>query len=190
MNWCERLTGFTETTYEATRSKLKLKLDHGRLRSLVNDRTYGIGALELVSFQELRERVQFSPDPSGRRLTVRLYATDLDEKYRTSERAVFRDFLQKVINLDKRKTTEKLVWDQFSGSIGLLLDNRFIFQDFWNYRNGKIKEAQYFGHFADANKAAKTALARLDTATVLSIVLSHKTSGSVGKRRRGTAFAA
>jgi hypothetical protein len=101
------------------------------------------------------------------------YATDLDEKYRTSERAIFRDFLQKLISLDKRKTIEQLVWEQFSGSIRLLLDNRYIYQDFWNYRNGKLTETQWQRNFADANKAARTALAQRDTATVLSIVLSR-----------------
>ncbi len=101
------------------------------------------------------------------------YATDLDEKYRTSERAVFREFLQKLINLDKRKTIDKLVWEQFSGSIRLLLDNKYIFQDFWNCQRGTLTETQWLGHFANANKAARTALAQHDTATVLSIVLSR-----------------
>jgi hypothetical protein len=101
------------------------------------------------------------------------YATDLDEKYRTSERATFRDFLQKLICLDKRETVEKLVWEEFSGSIRLLVDNRYIYQDFWNHRNGKLLESEWQRNFADANKAARTALAKRDTATVLSIVLSR-----------------
>jgi Apea-like HEPN len=101
------------------------------------------------------------------------YATDLDEKYRTSERAIFRDFLQKLISLDKGKTIEQLVWNEFSGSIRLLLDNRYIYQDFWNYRNGKLTETEWQRNFADANKAARTALAQRDTSTVLSIVLSR-----------------
>jgi hypothetical protein len=101
------------------------------------------------------------------------YATDLEEKYRASERAVFRDFLQKLISLDTRKSIEQLVWEQFSGSIRLLLDNRYIYQDFWNHRNGKLTETEWSRNFAGANKAARTALARRDTATVLSIVLSR-----------------
>ncbi len=101
------------------------------------------------------------------------YATDLDEKYRASERATFRNFLQKLLSLDKRKTMEQLVWDQFSGSIRLLLDNRYIYQDYWDYRNGKLTEEQCRGRFDDANKAARAALVQRDTATVLSIVLSR-----------------
>jgi hypothetical protein len=66
-----------------------------------------------------------------------------------------------------------ILWEQFSGSIRLLLDNRYIYQDFWNYRNGKLTETAWQRNFADANKAARTALAQRDTATVLSIVLSR-----------------
>jgi hypothetical protein len=101
------------------------------------------------------------------------YATDLDEKYRTSERAVFRDFLQKLISLDKRSAIQQLVWEEFSGSIRLLLDNKYIYQDFWNHQNGKLTETEWLRNFAEANKAARTALAQRDTATVLSIALSR-----------------
>ena len=56
MDWFERLTGFHEVGYEETRAKLEV---HGnQLRSLVNDKTYGIGQLELVSLQTLRERTR------------------------------------------------------------------------------------------------------------------------------------
>ncbi len=51
-DWFADLTGFTETTYESTRSKLEAR--DGRLRSLVNERTYGIGRLETPSLRELR----------------------------------------------------------------------------------------------------------------------------------------
>jgi hypothetical protein len=82
------------------------------------------------------------------------YATDLDERYRTSERAVFREFLQKLSTLDGRGAIQQLVWNEFSGSIRLLLDNKYIYQDFWNYRNGKLTETEWSRNFADANKAA------------------------------------
>jgi hypothetical protein len=75
MNWFERLTGFNETSYDETRRKLQV--DRGRLRSLVNDRAYGIGTLELVSLQDLRERVQSRPEPISGRLQVRLVTADV-----------------------------------------------------------------------------------------------------------------
>lgn len=56
MDWFERLTGFREEAYDLTRAKLVV--EGGRLRSLVNNRSFQVGELELVSLQELRQRAQ------------------------------------------------------------------------------------------------------------------------------------
>jgi hypothetical protein len=55
MDWFERLTGFRETDYDDTRAKLNV--EGHQLQSLINGKSYGIGELELVSLQTLRERV-------------------------------------------------------------------------------------------------------------------------------------
>jgi hypothetical protein len=64
MDWFEHLTGFREKRYEETRRHLEV--DGRQLRSRVNGRSYGIGELELVSLQTLRERVQSSGGLPGR----------------------------------------------------------------------------------------------------------------------------
>jgi len=64
MDWFEQITGFKEAGYETTRSKLKVET--GRLHSLVNGKSYGIGSLELVSLQTLRERAQSGGGLPGR----------------------------------------------------------------------------------------------------------------------------
>jgi len=64
MDWFEKLTGFRETSYDDTRAKLKV--EGKRLRSLVNDKDYGIGELELVSLEKLRERVKAAGKLPGR----------------------------------------------------------------------------------------------------------------------------
>ncbi len=56
MDWFEHLTGFREEAYELTRAKLFA--EGGRLRSLVNNRSFQVGELELVSLQQLRQRAQ------------------------------------------------------------------------------------------------------------------------------------
>lgn len=67
MDWFERLTGFVELTgkagYEETRQRLQV--DGNRLESRVNGRSFGIGTLELVSLQTLRERARSGPRVSG-----------------------------------------------------------------------------------------------------------------------------
>ena len=54
MDWFQQLTEFRETGYEEARAQLKV--EGGRLRSLVNCASYRIGELEMVSILELRDR--------------------------------------------------------------------------------------------------------------------------------------
>jgi hypothetical protein len=102
------------------------------------------------------------------------YATDIDEKYRESEQQTFRGFLQKLTALDaKEKQFESLVWQEFPKSIRVLLDNQYVFQDFWKFQNGSLAEGAFRASIAAANKAAHLALGKRDTVTVLSVVLSR-----------------
>jgi hypothetical protein len=102
------------------------------------------------------------------------YATEIDEKYRESEQQTFRGFLEKLTELDQaHKRFDALVWTEFPKSIRVLLDNRYVFADFWYWQNGSLSEAEFQAKFAAANRAAHVALGRQDTVTVLSIVLSR-----------------
>ena len=84
MDWFERITGFPERGYEDTRSKLEI--DGRRLRSRVNGKSYGIGELELVSLQSLRERVRSAGGLPGR-LKVRVVTGDVRRMHQAAEYA-------------------------------------------------------------------------------------------------------
>ena len=64
MSWFENITGFHEEPYKETRSKLKVQ--NGRLTSLVNGRSFQTGRLELTALSELRKRVKSESIPAGR----------------------------------------------------------------------------------------------------------------------------
>jgi hypothetical protein len=55
----------------------------------------------------------------------------------------------------------------------VLLDNPYVFGDFWRFHNGTLSEVEWKHNFDAANRAAHKALGRLDTVTVLSVVLSR-----------------
>lgn len=80
MDWFETLTGFAESTgsagYETTRRGLEV--DGRLLRSRVNGRSYGIGKLELVSLETLRQRARLAP-PLRRRNSVSIVAGHVRE---------------------------------------------------------------------------------------------------------------
>lgn len=82
MDWFERLTGFREEGYEATRARLDVR--DARLHSRVNGESYAIGELELPSLQELRERARSGPDLSGR-IKVEMAVGDVGEMHELAE---------------------------------------------------------------------------------------------------------
>ena len=130
------------------------------------------------SLSWLQRAEQLVEDPDGRFIFLWIafnaaYATEIDERLRLSEQATFRAFLQKLVELDRSGLVEGLVWTEFPNSIRVLLDNRFVFADFWFFQNGTLAEADWKRRFADAKKAARVALQKRDTVTVLSIVLSR-----------------
>ncbi len=84
MDWFEKLTGFREAGYEATRAQLAVR--GGSLVSLINGASYGIGALELVSLQALRERVKSAGKLPGR-LKARVVTGDVRRMHRSPENA-------------------------------------------------------------------------------------------------------
>ena len=84
MDWFEKIAGFRETSFEDTRAKLKAK--GSQLQSLVNGKSYGIGELELVSLQTLRERVKSAGGPHGR-LKVSVVSGDVRQMHQSPENA-------------------------------------------------------------------------------------------------------
>jgi len=84
MDWFEKLTGFRESGYEETRAQLTVM--DGRLVSRINGESYGIGELELVSLQALRERVK-SADKLPGRLKTSVVTGDVRRMHRSPENA-------------------------------------------------------------------------------------------------------
>jgi hypothetical protein len=102
------------------------------------------------------------------------YATEIDEQYRESEQQTFRAFLAKLDGLDAAKQRfERLVWEEFPRSIRVLLENEYVFADFWRSQSGAAPAEAWRASFEVANHAAHVALGKRDTVTVLSIVLSR-----------------
>ena len=101
------------------------------------------------------------------------YAKEIEAGAQLSDRSTFRQFLHTICRLDKGQRIYRLVWETFSGSIRLLLENRYIFQPFWNFHNGKISESAREEDFARAKQKAKMALANKDTDSVLLILFDR-----------------
>ena len=101
------------------------------------------------------------------------YAKEMEAGVQLSDRSTFCQFLHTICRLDKGQRIYRLVWETFSGSIRLLLENRYVFQPFWNFHNGKISESAWEEDFARAKQKAKMALAHKDTDSILLILFDR-----------------
>ena len=124
------------------------------------------------------QRAEMAEDEDGRFIFLWIafnaaYATEIDDDRRLSEQETFKAFLEKLCELDTHKQIEQLVWQEFSGSIRILLDTPFVLQSFWDYHSGKISEAQWKERLAQGKKMATQALASSNTPQLLGVVFNR-----------------
>ena len=101
------------------------------------------------------------------------YAVDIDQQYRQLEKVTFTKFFKKIDALDSEKLIYKQLWETFSSTIRVLLDNRFVFQPFWEFHNGRLSQDEWEDRFKRAKAKAGYALANQDTVEVLSVVFNR-----------------
>jgi len=114
------------------------------------------------------------------------YACEMSSRWETSERKLLEDFLKIIIDADKEKVIQNLVWNEYSNSIRLLIDNRYLYQQFWDLQNSLISDDRWEVVFKKSKKAANRALGNQDTTKVLSITFERliHAAQSVGARWR------
>ena len=101
------------------------------------------------------------------------YAQELDDSDRTSDKATFTAFLQKLCDLDTSKRIDELIWKEFSGSIRTLLNNPYVFHLFCEFQRSRIDESEWKDRFASARKSAQSALVSGNTPVLLSVVFNR-----------------
>ena len=95
------------------------------------------------------------------------YANEIVENYRLSEKQSFRKFIEKIVSLDTSQTLHNVVWNNFSGSIRVLLDNPYVSAAFWEMQIGNLDKDGFESQFTIDKEKALRALARNDTVAVL-----------------------
>ena len=102
-----------------------------------------------------------------------VYAKDLGADLRSADKGAFVQFIYRICYLDKEQKIYYSVWNTFSGSIRILLNNKFTFQPFWDYHNGLITEQDWIASFEKNRKKALEALKQKDTPEILIAVFNH-----------------
>ena len=124
------------------------------------------------------QRAEMAEDEDGRFIFLWIafnaaYATEIDDNRRLSEQETFKGFLEKLCELDEHRQIEQLVWQEFSGSIRILLDTPFVLQGFWDNHSGKISETLWKERLAQGKKMASQALASSNTPQLLGVVFNR-----------------
>lgn len=101
------------------------------------------------------------------------YAKDLGAGLRSADKGSFVQFIYRICHLDKEQKIYYIVWNTFSGSIRILLNNQFTFQPFWDYHNDLIAEQEWVTSFEKNRKKALSALTQKDTPEILIAVFNH-----------------
>ena len=89
------------------------------------------------------------------------------------ERTAFLDFFGRLVALDGDKRIYGAIWQRFSGSIRLLMENRFVFNPFWQHHNGIEGFGDWEERFTASSRAFAQAFQSGDTARVLSFVFDR-----------------
>ncbi len=89
------------------------------------------------------------------------------------ERAMFGEFFNKMVALDREQRIYDAIWQRFSGPIRRLLENRYVFSPFWQFHNGVEGYDDWQDRFVAAARRFARALQDKDTAVVLSFVFDR-----------------
>jgi len=100
------------------------------------------------------------------------YAQDTECLQHTETKA-FSLFVSKLVELDQDNKLYDLLWSEFTSSVRVLLDNKFVFQPFWDFHNGKITGDEWKDRFSKAKASANYALAHKHTEQLITIVLQR-----------------
>ncbi len=97
-----------------------------------------------------------------------IYADDFGS---LSDKSDVSKFLKKICLLDADKELYTLVWTTFSGNIRIFLNNKFIFQPFWDVNNNPSEnKKRWQGPFELEKRRAFSAMATQNTSVILNII--------------------
>ena len=95
------------------------------------------------------------------------YADDRGEVTALGERRCFDDYFEKTLKLDLGQEIYGAIWKKFALSIRVFLENRYVFQPFWNFKNGLPGNQDWEARFEKGIRRTKDALREKDTKAIL-----------------------
>ena len=101
------------------------------------------------------------------------YARDDQDVLVNEERGLFEDYFVRIISLDAHGRIYNAIWEKFSDSIRVFLDNQYVFQPFWKFQNNIPGYENWAERFERSKKRIRQALQIHDTTVILSILFDR-----------------
>ena len=99
------------------------------------------------------------------------YAREFGREETERDRA--RGFVETLVRLDANKLLHQALFQQFTGPIRTLIDNKFTIEPFWTAMRTHDSSGRWEESFANSKKAAFAAVMQGDTSKVLGIVFDR-----------------
>ena len=91
----------------------------------------------------------------------------------SKDKKTFRQFLNSLYQADTQHRIDHMIWDKLSRTIEVLLENPYIFQQFWDYQNHKITQEVWKENFNLAKEKVCLFFQNKDTVAVLCTVFNR-----------------
>ncbi|MGM0429793.1 MAG: hypothetical protein ACQEQ2_05790 [Pseudomonadota bacterium] len=101
------------------------------------------------------------------------YASNYSALSKDTERDIYGQFFQRLVQSDAEQSLYNLVWSNYSGAIRSLINNQYVFQPFWDNVNQVARDGNWEERFRSAKARANKALSEQDTVTALSIIMDR-----------------
>ena len=98
------------------------------------------------------------------------YAVDINGFNSKPEKAKLRDFTSSLVQFD-RVRLYNLFWEKYSGPVRVLIENKFVFEKFWEYNRGEAED--YLPAFNKSITTALNCLSKENIEGLLEIVLER-----------------
>lgn len=102
------------------------------------------------------------------------YADEQDfQSANASERTAFVDYFRRLVEHDQSQRIYRALWQRFSGPVRMLMDNRYVFNPFWQHHNGIDGFEDWDERFKVSSRSFAQAFQTGDCVRVLSFVFDR-----------------
>ncbi|WGR56487.1 hypothetical protein E3U25_01515 (plasmid) [Paracoccus versutus] len=89
------------------------------------------------------------------------------------ERAAFVDYFRRLVARDGERRIDKALWQRFTGPVRILMENRYVFNPFWQHHNGIDGFEDWEEKFRASSRSFAQAFQAGDSVRVLSYVFDR-----------------